>query len=165
MALILKREIIHCQEKKELFSLLDYILSFSAIGLPQYCLLALVLQWFVKSWVWFPSDRKTGVGIWVYHNIPYLQYTSACLCVLGAWVCIILPGCAPLNRKTTAMMSQWKVAVSIYPIIHHSADERSLTTELGWRQCCLEFELMMPFVFRPWYVWWNVWAATPFSQN
>lgn len=100
------------------------------------------------------------MGIWVYHNIPQapaVLYFCVPVCIdpVGAWVCIITPGCAPLNRKTTAMMSQWKVAVSIYPIIHHSAVERTLTTdkmedtELGWGHCCLEFELMMPFVFLP----------------
>lgn len=52
-------------------------------------------------------------------------------------------------------MSQWKVAVSIYPIIHHSAVERTLTTdkkedtELYWSLCRLGFELMMPFASPP----------------
>lgn len=94
LALILNSEII--QEKKELFSLPDYILSFSTVGLPKYCLLALVLQWFVKRWVWYPSDGlyqlgKSGVGIWVYHHILYLQYTSVCIhtaCVYGSSGCL-----------------------------------------------------------------------------
>lgn len=87
---------------------------------------------------------KTGVGFWASHNMACsTARTSAYLCVredpavLG--VCTISPECAPLNRKTTAMMSQWKVAVSIYPIIHYSAVERALATDtkedtkVGWR--------------------------------
>lgn len=102
--------------------------------------------------------------------IIFLKYHPAvdfrvpvCMDPVGAWVCIISPGCAPLNRKTTAMMGQWKVAVSIYPIIHHSAVERTLTTdimedtELGWRRRCLEFKLMMSFILTS--MWRNIFTG------
>lgn len=52
-------------------------------------------------------------------------------------------------------MSQWEVAVSIYPIIHHSAVKRTLTTdtkedaELGWRLHCLQCKLMVSFASPP----------------
>lgn len=173
---LVRIEIIHCQEKNQLFPFPNYILSFCTIEVLQdhflhkCCkdLLNVAFD-FHKNANQMVCRGKPGVGFWVSHNMPCsTARTSAYLCARGssrAGVCIISPGCAPLNRKTTAMMSQWKLAVSIYPIIHYSAVERTLTTdtkedtEVGWRHPLIDDVICIPTQYQC--GWSNVRAATP----
>lgn len=86
---------------------------------------------------------KTGVGFWVSRNMPCsTARTSAYLCVRGSspaggvyyftWVC-------STEQENQCNDEPMESGVSIYPIIHYSAVERTLTTdtkedtEVGWR--------------------------------